>query len=160
MTHNIALKRQSLRGICQSIHTNTAMALICQQVQNVCCVHLPQHSVISESAMQVVNIPLLLHTVHSPSQNTGYICHHTEHRRNLEREEPAQDLEILLPSQRRERKFLFPCTFKDETKMGKTQAMRSFSQCLQKSQKQPSKHSFLEMLTQSSPEDEMSLSNL
>lgn len=108
----------------------------------------------------ILNIPLLLHTVHSPSQNTAYICHHAEHRRNLEREEPAQALEILLPSRRREREFPFPRTFKDETKMGKTQTMRSLSQCLQKSQKRPSKRSFLEMLAQSSPEDEMSIGNL
>lgn len=44
---------------------------------------------------------------------------------------------------------------KGKTKMGKTQPMSYFSQCLQKSQKRPSKCSFLVTLTQSSPEDEM-----
>lgn len=158
MTHSPAPKRQALRGICQSIHTNTTMALICQQVQNFCCAHLPQQSVISESTMQFGNIPLVLHTVHSPSQNTACISHHMEHRRNLERHEPGQALEILLPSQRRE--LPFPPTCKGKTNTGKTQPMRSLSQCLHKSQKGPSNCSFLEMLAQSSPEDEMSLDHL
>lgn len=40
--------------------------------------------------------------------------------------------------------------------MGKTLPISYFSQCLQKSQKRPSKGSFLVMLTWSSPEDENS----
>lgn len=102
--------------------------------------------------MQFVDISLLLHSIHSPSQNATCIFHHAEHRRNFEREEPAQGLEILLPRQRRE--LSFPPTFKGETKMGKTEPLRSLSQCLQKSLKQPSKSSFLEMLAQPRGRDE------
>lgn len=95
-THNAARTSQALRAI----------------RQHNCSVHLPGTPASpprplptvarTKSMMQLMNIPLLLHTDHSPRQKTAYIYRDTGCRRNaanLEMQEPGSASEMVRNTQ-------------------------------------------------------------